>query len=399
MGFSQKIKLRALDLGFTQVGIVGALPSETHPYYTAWLDAGMAGEMSYLSRHAPLKRNPQELLPSAKSVIMLSWNYNSGNSVGGETQQGNGRISQYARKLDYHNLLRERLDQLSDWIKQNADESVEVRPVVDSAPFLEREYAVRAGLGWIGKHSNLIHWEHGSWLFLSGLIVSLQLDPDLPTPPSKYQQIFHNTVGLFNSLESCGTCTACIEACPTNAITQPKQVNATLCISYLTIELKGPIPIPLRPEIGNWLFGCDICQDVCPWNRKAPEGKDQSLGSVTFDGQISPLKLLSMDPETFRKETKNTPLARAKRRGLLRNAAIVLGNQFGKYGKKDEEEIKLAFNTLRKALKDPEPLVRGASAWALGQTKYSLAKTLLKDNLAVEENPDVKEELVLAIDK
>ena len=237
------IRQKAGELGFELVGMVPVQPSKTHEIYKAWLEKGYAGEMAYLERHLPLKQDPRNLLPEALSLVALAFNYYTGDHP--ESDGSKGKISRYAWSEDYHQIMHERLKQLSDFILVELGLGTKSRGLVDSGPILEREYAWRAGLGWFGKHSNLIHWKKGSWFFLTELLIDLPLEADQP----------------FTRVD-CGTCTRCIEACPTEAIVADREVDSRLCISYLTIELKGSIPRNLRPKMGNWIFGCDICQDV-----------------------------------------------------------------------------------------------------------------------------------------
>jgi epoxyqueuosine reductase len=248
-----------------------------------------------------------------------------------------GRVARYARGPDYHDILRDRLNRLLAWL-QGEVPGCRGRGVVDTAPLLERDFARRAGLGWFGKNTMLLNKRRGSYFFLGALLTDLDLTPDPPFEASH-----------------CGSCTACLDACPTSAFVGPGVLDSRRCISYLTIELRGDIPEELRPGIGDWLFGCDVCQEVCPWNRHAPEaGPEWPRADLTA---LDPVELLSLSPEEFRWRFRGTALTRSKRRGLLRNAAVVLGNVGG-------PEALLA---LRRALEDDEPLVREAARWAIGQ--------------------------------
>jgi epoxyqueuosine reductase len=240
-----------------------------------------------------------------------------------------GKIARYAAGPDYHDVLRERLNQLLDWT-QTEFPGTRGRGVVDTAPLLERDFARRAGLGWIGKNTMLINKHRGSYFFLGALLLDLELTPDAP-----------------HELSHCGTCTACLDACPTDAFAGPGWLDARKCISYLTIELRSPVPAGLRPGVGDWLFGCDVCQEVCPWNRK-----DESQPDL-----VDAAELLSLTEEQFRSRYRGTAIYRTKRRGLLRNAAIVLGNSG------DER----ALPALRRALDDPDEMVRDAAAWAVAE--------------------------------
>jgi epoxyqueuosine reductase len=248
-----------------------------------------------------------------------------------------GRIARYARGPDYHDVLRERLNRLLAWVREQVP-GCRGRGVVDTAPLLERDFARRAGLGWIGKNTMLINKHRGSYFFLGALLLDVELTPDEP-----------------HTASHCGTCTACLDACPTGAFTGPGWLDARRCISYLTIELRTQVPEDLRPGVGDWLFGCDVCQEVCPWNRNdtsQPEAVDAA-------------ELLSLTDEEFRRRYRGTALDRTKRRGLLRNAAIVLGNSGDP----------AALPALRGALADAEPLVREAAAWAIAQIEEQVYKS------------------------
>ncbi len=252
-----------------------------------------------------------------------------------------GQVARYARGTDYHDVLRGKLKQLLRWL-QTESPGTQGRGVVDTAPLLERDFARRAGLGWFGKNTMLIHKKIGSYFLLGALLLDLPLEPDAPFAPNH-----------------CGTCTACLDACPTQAFPAPGVLDARRCISYLTIELRGPIPMELREPMADWVFGCDICQEVCPWNRKAPPGFDPDLKARPELESLDLVEVLSLSDAEFRSRFKGTALYRSKRRGLLRNAAIVLGNQG------DRESLPV----LEKSLADSEPLIREAAAWAIARIK------------------------------
>jgi len=328
-----RIKQRARELGFELVGIAAAGPADDFGRLREWLMQGFAGEMSYMHRHAEARRHPGSILPEVHSVVMVGMNYNPATPE----QPSTGKIARYARGMDYHDVLRARLNQLLAWIQGDAPGCLG-RGVVDTAPLLERDFARRAGLGWIGKNTMLLNKRVGSYFFLGALLLDLELQPDLS----------HET-------DHCGTCAACLNACPTQAFIEPGLLDARRCISYLTIELKGSIPLELREPMGEWIFGCDVCQEVCPWNRKAPPGKEPALAPRPDLESIDPIELLGLTPEEFRQRFRGTAITRTKRRGLLRNAAIVLGNQGGAD----------ALGALRRALDDPEALVREAAQWAI----------------------------------
>ncbi len=329
-----RIKQQARALGFELVGIAAATPADGFDRLRDWLDRGFAGEMGYMHRHAEARRHPSSILPEVKSVVMLGRNYNPGAEV---QNPGTGRIARYARGADYHHGLRQRMNQLLAWIREVVP-GCHGRGVVDTAPLLERDFARRAGLGWFGKNTMLLNKRLGSYFFLGALLLDLSLQPD----PA------HET-------SHCGTCTACLDACPTQAFTGPGMLDARRCISYLTIELKGAIPPDLRTGLGDWVFGCDVCQEVCPWNRKAPPGSEPAFQPRPELEAIDLVELLGLSEEEFRRRFRGTALTRPKRRGLLRNAAIVLGNRGDP----------AALPALRQALADPEPLVREAAQWAM----------------------------------
>jgi epoxyqueuosine reductase len=263
---------------------------------------------------------------------MVGMNYNEEQST-----DAPARIARYAVGSDYHDVLRERLNRLLAWVQREAPGCVG-RGVVDTAPLLERDFARRAGLGWFGKNTMLLNKQLGSYFFLGALLLDLPLTPD-PVHESAH----------------CGRCTACLDACPTQAFVGPGVLDARRCISYLTIELRGPVPEELRQPLGNWLFGCDVCQEVCPWNRKAPMGREPALQSRPELEAVDPAELLGLSEEDFRHRFRGTALMRARRRGLLRNAALVLGNTGDA----------AALPALRCALTDGEPLVREAAEWAI----------------------------------
>ena len=363
----EQIYARANELGFERVGITPATQSETIARYRQWIESGYAGKMSYLEKHLSLKTDVRQLLSEAKSVISLAMNYYTLDPPEALAQDpGRGQISRYAWGDDYHELIRKRLLELVTFIKQTAESELRTRVCVDTAPIIEREYAQRAGIGWIGKNTNLIHWRSGSWYFLAEVLVSVALESDTP-----------------DLRGSCGTCTRCIEACPTDAIIEPNLLDSRLCISYLTIELKESIPKALRPKIGNLIFGCDICQEVCPWNSKAVPTIEPAF--QPRDGNLAPklLSLVDMTQQEFSRRFKRSPVKRAKRRGFLRNVLVAIGNW----------RAQRAVPVLEGALADHEPLVRGHAAWALGRIGGETAKRILQTRLTVETDQDVITEI------
>lgn len=348
------IKSEALRLGFSLCGIAPAAGADGFSRYQHWLDLGYAGEMTYLHRHAEKKRHPASILANVKSIVMLGMEYRAEQNHRPNIERAppQGRIASYAAGPDYHQVIWERLNTLCDWLMEMQPGSSAVG-VTDTAPLLERDFARRAGLGWAGKNTMLINPKRGSFFFLAGLLTDIELQADSP---------FEKT--------HCGTCTACLDACPTQAFAQPFVLDASKCISYLTIELRSEIPEGLREPIGDWLFGCDICQDVCPWNRKP------SPGPVGFPVNpdmewLDPVELLGLDADAFRARFKKTALFRTRRAGLLRNAAIVLGNTG------DQRSLP----ALERALSDAEELVRSAAAWAIERIRK-------RERCGVAELPD-----------
>jgi len=317
------VRDQAAGLGFARVGIAAAGPPPRQEVFRHWIAQGHAGIMeAWLKRHEPLRGDPELLLPGARSVIMLATDYSAvaSGDAAEPVQQGRGKMSRYAWGDDYHNLLRTRVNTLAAWLQEQVP-GCATRGVVDSAPLAEREFGWLAGLGWFGKNTMLIHPAAGSFFFY------------------------------------CGTCTACLDACPTGALPAPRVLDARKCISALTIEDHGPIADDLRPGMGEWVFGCDICQDVCPWNRHAPVTDEPAFQPRHGEATLSLAEMLTLDEAGFRRRFKGSPILRAKRRGLARSAAIALGNR----------PDPAAAAALEQALEDPEAVVRDAAAWALGQ--------------------------------
>lgn len=369
MDLTAQLKSHALELGFSLCGVCPAVAPPGVARLDQWLASGYAGQMHYLPDRADASRDPGRVLEGAKSIVMLAMNYKTDEPVMPEA--GSGRVSRYAWGVDYHDLIRGRLDRLADWLRGSVSEA-KVRGVVDTAPLMEREFAQLAGLGWIGKNTLLLNKQLGSWFFLAALLTDLELAYDSP----------HET-------DHCGTCRACLDACPTDAFVDAYVLDARRCISYLTIELRDAIPVDLREGIGDWLFGCDVCQDVCPWNRKVPQSREPMFRPVDQANPRELTELFHLSDETFRLRFRRTPLWRAKRRGLLRNAAIVLGNR----------PHSGAVPALIVGLNDAEPLVRGACAWALGKYTEAEAKDALKRRQAMEHDPNVLAEIARASDQ
>jgi epoxyqueuosine reductase len=328
----EPIRQRAAELGFDDCRITSAQPPDNSEHFQRWLTAQHHGEMGYLERNAHKRVDPQRVLSGAHSIVTLAASYHL-------DEQQTGPIARYARYSDYHDVLGDRLKQLAGYINELGGPTGRSLWYIDTGPLLERDLAQRAGLGFIGKHTNLISRKLGNWIFLGEIITTLELEPDEPEE------------------NRCGTCTRCIAACPTQAIRAPFQLDARRCISYLTIELKGAIPEEFRISIGNRVYGCDDCLAVCPWNRFAREG---AVMKQHFRADLATpdlLELLSLDEAGFRKRFADTPVFRTKRRGLLRNVCVALGN----VGDSS------ALPALERASRDPEPLVSEHARWAIAQ--------------------------------
>lgn len=341
---ASRVKRLAAEAGFELAGIAPCGPVADHARFRNWLDAGMAGEMRYLTDHrADVRADPRLVLPEAQSILCVGKLYNGPEPYSTEFASAElGWISRYAWGEDYHAWLRAGLERVAAAIRREAGPDVRTRACVDTVPVLERSLAREAGLGWIGRNTCLINQTAGSWFFLGELLLSLELEADAPPP------------------DRCGSCTRCIDACPTAAIVPFETgwtVDSRLCISYLTIELRGEIEVTLREEMGHHIFGCDICQDVCPWNRKAPattEPEFQPHHSAPPLGRMAELS-----EHEFRDIFRTTPVSRAKYEGFLRNVAVAMGNSRNP-----------AFQEHLKRLSDhPSPLVAGHARWALARVQ------------------------------
>ncbi|HEV3165640.1 MAG TPA: tRNA epoxyqueuosine(34) reductase QueG [Isosphaeraceae bacterium] len=326
-----------MRLGFDQVGIAPAVTPPGYAHYTEWLRQGHQAGMGYLERQAPAREHPDHLLVGVRSVIVAGFVYGQPTEQGAEEPRA--KVARYARGGDYHSLLWRRLEVLLAWL-QNERPGTRGRAVSDTAPLLERDFARLAGLGWIGKNTMLIDRHVGSFTVLGALLTDAELRPDVPFEANH-----------------CGTCTRCLDACPTSAFVGPYELDSRRCLSYWTIEHRGPIPDEVASQLNGWVFGCDICQDVCPWNRKASPGSEPALQPRLEWSDPDLIGWLTADPAEFARVLKGTALSRAKRSGLLRNAALILG----------ERREELAVPVLIERLRDSDPIVRSASAWALGQ--------------------------------
>ncbi|HYM81723.1 MAG TPA: tRNA epoxyqueuosine(34) reductase QueG [Candidatus Limnocylindria bacterium] len=336
---SARIKAHALELGFDAAAVTSVSPLEAQAHYEAWLAAGRHGGMAYLasSKHRERRANPARILPGIRAIVCVALCYPPERDAARDLRIG--RIARYAVGEDYHRVMKDKLlalqRRVAEWLPGS-------RPLwyADTGAILERGWAERAGLGWVGKHSGLLSTELGSWFLLGELLVDRELEPDLPLPR-----------------EHCGTCRRCIDACPTGAIVAPYQLDARLCISYLTIEHRGPIPRAQRALIGDWIFGCDVCQEVCPWNRFAPAAREARLHARQLDGWTLE-RFLTLDENGFDELFVHSPIRRAGRSGFLRNVCVALGNR---------ADAAAAPALARCVTSEDDACVRGHAAWALGE--------------------------------
>ena len=367
----ESIKTFARKLGFDIVGIATAEPfvRDERASIERIRRGFMDGMDWYTEERVRRATHPEVLLPGSISVISLAISYLTDEAD--EPPAGPaGRIARYARGDDYHTVLKERLGQFVEGLPELVGREVKTRIFVDDGPMNDRAAAERAGVGWFGKNTNILTQSHGSWVFLGQVVTDLPLTPDAPL------------------LKNCGECVRCIDACPTGAIVAPYVIDSRRCISFLTIELRGPIPRELRPLVGDWVFGCDICQDVCPVNREAAAGLEPAFRRRHDFAAPELLPLLELDDQGFRERFRNSAVKRAKRVGLQRNACVALGNIGDS----------LAVPALKKALSTAEPLVRMHAAWALGRIGGAQAEDALRSALTGESDPEVLEEIEAALD-
>ncbi len=366
--FREAIVAKAKSVGFDKVGFAPAGLPESKPRLKEWLERGYHGEMAWMERATERRTDASMSLEGASTLVCCGLNYYRGEPAA--APPGFGVISSYAQGEDYHRVLGDKLKAVAAFIETRA--SVRTRIYVDTGPLLEKSYAAAAGLGWVGKHSNLLSRRGSSWFFLGEILVPLALAASPPPAPERNR---------------CGSCTRCLSACPTGAIVEPYVVDSRLCISYLTIELRGFIPRELRPLIGNRIYGCDDCQDVCPWNRFAVKSEvpaflpQEPLASLDLAG------ILRMSREEFQNATRGSAIRRARYGGFLRNAAVALGNA------RDPRGVP----ALLDALAHDEALVRGHAAWALGRIGDPRARAPLESRLEEEREPSVREEIEWAL--
>jgi len=367
----QELQAMGREVGLDLLRVAPALPFEdTERIYLERLERGLLGEMRWITpERIAYGCRPEELLPGARCIVIGASSYLTALDPP-ERNGPMGRVGRYALNDDYHDVVKRKLEALHRALEARLGVQIQRRISVDSGPVVDRAVAARAGLGWYGKNTNILTPELGSWVLLGAML----LDVDLPhTPPLR---------------KSCGSCTLCLEACPTGALIAPGVLDSRLCISYLTIELRGPIPRDLRPKMGAWIFGCDICQDVCPVNRSAPVvDAPEYRARPGWGAEPDLIELMGLTDEEFRERFRGSPVKRTKRRGLLRNVAVALGNSGDP----------CAIPALVRALGDPEPLVRGHAAWALGRFREPEARAALEVSLSKEGDEWVREEIGLSI--
>jgi epoxyqueuosine reductase len=334
-----QIKKRVVDfareLGFDSCRVAACSPPAHTEEFRDWLNEGAHGEMNYMARGEEKRRDPQKILPEAKSIIVLALNYFQGAEIQRSETAATGKIARYAWGDDYHDVIEAKLQKIDNFLRKSGGAQ---KCYVDTGPVLERDFAASAGIGWHGKSTMLIDEKLGTWFFLAEILTTLELPADEP------------------ARERCGTCERCINACPTGAITAPHKLDARLCISYLTIELKSAIPLELRPLIGDRIFGCDDCLEACPWNRFAKVSRETAVRARESTA-FALRDYLALDETEFRNLFRNSPIKRIKRRGFLRNVCVALGN----VGTRDD------LPALRRAALDPEPLIAEHAAWAIEQ--------------------------------
>ncbi len=342
MPLTSKIKNKAFELGFELVGIAPAEPVPELDFYKDWIEAGYAGKMAYLGKNLEKRTDLGNVVPDAKSVIVCALIYDTDQPLSIEfTDSDRGWISRYAWGDDYHQLIESKLFELRDFIRDESSEIMLDRVYVDTGPVVDRVYAKYAGIGWFGKNTCIINQQKGSWFFLGEIITNLELEYDSPVP------------------DRCGTCNLCIEACPTDAILEPYVLDSRRCISYLTIELRDEIPNEHRDGIGNHIFGCDICQDVCPWNRDASKTNEMSL--APRPGLLNPAleEMATMTIEEFREKFSKSAVKRTKHRGFIRNVAVAMGNS---------GSVKF-LPLLDELSNDEDELIASHAAWALDKIR------------------------------
>ena len=331
----------AREIGFDSCRVASCSPPAHTEEFGNWLSQGAHGEMEYMARGEEKRRDPQRILPGARSIVILALNYFQGTEVRRSETAATGRVARYAWGDDYHDVIEAKLRKIDNFLRQFGGVQ---KCYVDTGPILERDHAAAAGIGWHGKSTMLIDEKLGTWFFLAEILTTLELPPDKPTR------------------DRCGTCERCINACPTGAITAPHRLDARRCISYLTIELKSSIPLELRPLIGDRIFGCDDCLDACPWNRFAQVSRETAFRARRSTTGFALRDYLDLNETQFRSLFRNSPIKRIKRRGFLRNVCVALGN----IGAEDD------LAALERAALDSEPLIAEHAAWAIDQIQARL---------------------------
>lgn len=371
---TQQLLAKAEELGFDLVGVVRPTDAQTYRHFELWLELGYAGEMEYMVRTKHLRKNPRALMEECKSVIVVGVSYAACSELWGDDEPSGlvGKISLYACRRDYHDVIKAKLRELRDWLKGIAC-CARGKICVDSSPILERELAVRAGFGWFGKSTNVISRRFGSLFFIGELLTDVELEPT-----------------EMLERDRCGKCTRCIDACPTDALISPRLLDARRCISYLTIEHRSAIKFELRERIGRWIFGCDVCQRVCPWNSRAKVGAMIDEFKPRHE-LLRPnlIELLSLTEDEFNQRFAGTPILRAGRERLLRNVVVALGNTM------DESAVKPLADLL---CSNESSLVRSHAAWALGRIGSKSARTALERAWGRERDENVRNEIRLAIE-
>lgn len=374
---TQDLKDKARVLGFTMAGVIEARPGKRLDAYLDWINREMHGRMGYLARPDRIarRRDPNVILPAVQAILCVGLDYHTQRIPEKiALDPGRGRISNYAWGADYHDLITPRLQELAHWLAhtaadRNISAELQSKVYVDTGAILERDHGETAGLGFTGKNTMLIAPQGGSWFFLGELLTTIPLQPDNPN----------------RTMPSCGRCTRCLTACPTNAFPRPYVLDARRCISYLTIELKGWIPRDLRPLMGNWIYGCDICQDVCPFNRFAVRSEEGAFQAAAWETAAPPLlTLLALTEEEFNVRFAHSPIKRIKYTRFMRNVCVAAGN----WG------AAAAVRPLLNLLARPEPLIRGHAAWALGQINSPMALQALYQLQKSETDSEVQNELI-----
>ena len=368
---TEALKQEAFRLGFNMVGLIPAQPARRLAAYLRWIDQERHAQMGYMARPDRVVRRQdlKVILPNVQTIVCVGLDYYTQSIPPPIAQDpSRGRISNYAWGVDYHEVMTPRLQALADWLQAQKPNEVQSKVYVDTGAILERDHGETAALGFTGKNTMLIAPRRGSWFFLGELLTTLPLVYDEPVP-----------------MPSCGRCTRCLTACPTNAFPEPYVLDANKCISYLTIELKGWIPRELRPFMGNWIYGCDICQNVCPFNRFTAPTQEQLFFADDWDDAAPQLlDILALDEVGFKQRFADSPILRIKRRRLLRNACVAAGN----WGSET------AVSHLTHLLSDSEPLIRGHAAWALHKIGTQVAKTAVFAALAREQDEEVIVEML-----